>query len=100
MDTKNIEYWKNANIDYAIFNFFCGGDSMGDTKLTFYDANSNPVEVDLSFQSLIEDMFSNDYDIVEVDSIKNIMKEICELAKADNCELPADVIEKNIRTRT
>ena len=27
---------------------------------------------------------------------KNIMKEICELAKADNCELPIDVIEKNI----
>jgi hypothetical protein len=56
MDTKNIEYWKNAKIDYAIFIFSCGGDSMGDTELTFYDANSNPIEVDLSFQSLIEDM--------------------------------------------
>ncbi len=27
---------------------------------------------------------------------KNIMQEICDLAKADNCELPIDVIEKNI----
>jgi FkbM family methyltransferase len=41
------------------------------TDLKFYkQSNENYVS-----QSLIENMFSNNYDIVEVDSIKNIMKE-------------------------
>jgi FkbM family methyltransferase len=41
------------------------------TELKFYkQTNENYVS-----QSLIENMFSNEYDIVEVDSIKNIMKE-------------------------
>ena len=40
------------------------------TKLRFYKQN-NP---DYVSQSLVENMFSNDYDEVEVDSIKNIMK--------------------------
>ena len=40
------------------------------TKLRFYKQN-NPNYVS---QSLVENMFSNEYDEVEVDSIKNIMK--------------------------
>ena len=40
------------------------------TKLRFYKQN-NP---DYVSQSLVENMFSNEYDEVEVDSIKNIMK--------------------------
>jgi hypothetical protein len=47
-----IKKWKEYNIDRAEFEFTCGGDSMGDTELVFYDKDNNEVEVD--FNSEIE----------------------------------------------
>ena len=53
-----IKKWKEYNIDRAEFEFTCGGDSMGDTELVFYDKDNNEVEVD--FNSEIEnEIYSN-----------------------------------------
>lgn len=53
-----IEKWKELNIDRAEFQFSCGGDSMGDTELYFYDKDNKEVEVD--FASEIEnDIYNN-----------------------------------------
>lgn len=53
-----IEKWKQFNIDRAEFQFSCGGDSMGDTELYFYDKDNKEVEVD--FASEIEnDIYNN-----------------------------------------
>ena len=47
-----IKKWKEYNIDRAKFEFTCGGDSMNNTELVFYDKDNNKVEVD--FNSEIE----------------------------------------------
>jgi len=52
-----IKKWKEYNIDRAEFEFTCGGDSMGDTELVFYDKDNNEVEVD--FNSEIENEIYN-----------------------------------------
>lgn len=52
-----IKKWKEYNIDRAEFEFTCGGDSMGDTELFFYDKDNNEVEVD--FNSEIENQIYN-----------------------------------------
>jgi hypothetical protein len=43
-----IEKWKQFNIDRAKFEFTCGGDSMNNTELVFYDKDNNEVEVDFN----------------------------------------------------
>ena len=40
-----IKKWKEAKISYANFEFNCGGDSMNDTDLIFYDDNGNNIEM-------------------------------------------------------
>ena len=41
---KIIEIWKKENIERAVFNFYCGGDSMGDTDLSFEDSEGKRIE--------------------------------------------------------
>jgi FkbM family methyltransferase len=70
---QNDYYNKIKNYKPNFDNFFYINKGLLDcnTNLKFYrQINENYVS-----QSLIENMFSNNYDIVEVDSIKNIMKE-------------------------
>jgi len=43
-----IKKWKEYNIDMAEFEFTCGGDSMNNTELVFYDKDNNEVEVDFN----------------------------------------------------
>jgi len=61
-------------------------------KKLVWNGPFNPLSVILRGKNTLE-ILNND---LAMNLVKNIMKEICELAKADNCELPADVIEKNI----
>jgi 2-dehydropantoate 2-reductase len=61
-------------------------------KKLVWNGAFNPLSVILHGKNTLE-ILNND---LAMNLVKNIMKEICELAKADNCELPADVIEKNI----
>jgi len=56
--------------DFDNYSYVNKGLYKEQTKLKFYK-QSNPNYVS---QSLVENMFSNEYDEVEVDSIKNIMK--------------------------
>lgn len=41
-----IKLWKENNVEYANFEFSCGGDSMNDTTLTIYDKNGDVVNND------------------------------------------------------
>ena len=41
---QTIKDWKEKGIAYAEFNFSCGGDSMNDTQLNFYDKNGNGID--------------------------------------------------------
>ena len=61
-------------------------------KKLVWNGAFNPLSVILRGKNTAE-ILNND---LALNLVKNIMKEICQLAKADNCELPADVIEKNI----
>lgn len=60
----------NLNPDFDKFLYIDKGLYKEKTTLKFYK-QSNP---DYVSQSLVENMFGNEYDEVEVDSIKNIMK--------------------------
>jgi hypothetical protein len=52
---STVEEWKKLGISRAEFNFSCGGDSMNETELHFYDENDNTIEVSSSFESTIDD---------------------------------------------
>jgi FkbM family methyltransferase len=68
------DYLKNIiglNPNFENFNYINKGLYREKTKLKFYK-QTNP---DYVSQSLVLNMFGNEYDKVEVDSIKNIMKE-------------------------
>lgn len=41
-----IKLWKENNVEYANFEFSCGGDSMNDTTLIIYDTNGDVVSND------------------------------------------------------
>jgi len=41
-----IKLWKENNVEYANFEFSCGGDSMNDTTLIIYDTNGDVVNND------------------------------------------------------
>lgn len=61
-------------------------------KKLVWNSAFNPLSVVLGKKDTTQ-MMSNDY---TKKLAQNIMQEICVLAKIDNCELPKDVIEKNI----
>ena len=61
-------------------------------KKLVWNGAFNPLSVILRGKDTAE-ILNND---LALNLVKNIMKEVCQLAKADNCELPADVIEKNL----
>ena len=50
-----IKKWNEANISYAEFQFSCGGDSMNDTSLSFYDVDGNVVDESGNLESYFED---------------------------------------------
>lgn len=60
-----IKKWKEAKISYAKFEFSCGGDSMNDTYLTFYDDNGNEIEVSSEISSYFDDDVYNHVDFYE-----------------------------------
>lgn len=61
-------------------------------KKLVWNGAFNPLSVLLRGKNTMEILNNN----LTLNLVKNIMNEICDLAKADNCELPIDVIEKNI----
>jgi 2-dehydropantoate 2-reductase len=61
-------------------------------KKLVWNGAFNPLSVILGGKNTVE-ILNND---LAINLAKNIMQEICELARADDCELPNDVIEKNI----
>lgn len=54
-----IKKWKEAKISYANFEFDCGGDSMNDTDLIFYDDNGNEINVSSEISSYFDDDIYN-----------------------------------------
>ena len=54
-----LKEFKNLNIEQANFEFYCGGDSMGDTTITAIDKNGDNVPLDSSFYTLLEDEVYN-----------------------------------------
>lgn len=50
-----LKEFKNLNIEEADFEFYCGGDSMGETDITAVDKNGDNVALDSSFYTLLED---------------------------------------------
>lgn len=80
--------WKKSGIEVEISDKIL----VERWKKLIWNGAFNPLSVILRGKNTKE-ILDND---LAMNLVKNIMKEICELAKADNCELPADVIEKNI----
>jgi len=46
MEKEIVKIWKERKVAYGNFEFYCGGDSMGDTTLTFHDNEGNTIEGD------------------------------------------------------
>jgi hypothetical protein len=44
---ETIKLWKKLKISYAKFIFSCGGDSMNDTSMEFYDKKGNQIEEEI-----------------------------------------------------
>ena len=91
-DSNALEFlanlWKKSGIEVEISDKIL----VERWKKLIWNGAFNPLSVILRGKNTKE-ILDND---LAMNLVKNIMKEICELAKADNCELPADVIEKNI----
>jgi len=60
-----IKKWKEYNIEKAEFQFYAGGDSMGDTDLMFYDKDGVEVDVEEDFIGKIEDQIYKNVDFYE-----------------------------------
>jgi hypothetical protein len=57
---KLIEEWKEKGVDRAEFEFSCGGDSMNDTSLVFFDKESKEIIMsNESRETLDNDIYSN-----------------------------------------
>ena len=80
--------WKNSGIEVVVSDKIL----LERWKKLVWNGAFNPLSVVLHNKNT-EEILSND---LTLNLVKNIMKEICDLAKADNCELPLDIIEKNI----
>ena len=65
---KIIKLWKDNNITKGEFEFYCGGDSMGDTELRFYssDENEAPTKVHDELVNYFEDEVYNNVHFYEV----------------------------------
>ena len=48
--TELITLWKKHNIGHVEFDFYCGGDSMGDTTLRIYDKKGKALHEDINFE--------------------------------------------------
>lgn len=48
--TELITLWKKHNIDHVEFDFYCGGDSMGDTTLRIYDKKGQSLNDKIDFE--------------------------------------------------
>ena len=44
IEIRSLELWKAYKIDHADFEFSCGGDSMNETELFFYNSNGEKIE--------------------------------------------------------
>jgi 2-dehydropantoate 2-reductase len=80
--------WKNSGIEVGVSDKIL----LERWKKLVWNGAFNPLSVVLHNKNT-EEILNND---LTLNLVKNIMKEICDLAKADNCELPLDIIEKNI----
>ena len=69
-----IKLWKKKKISHAEYDFSCGGDSMNDTDLTFFDKENKPIKETWGLSAYFEDKV---YDNVEfyVDSCDNYIGE-------------------------
>lgn len=52
---KLIEEWKEKNIDRAEFEFSCGGDSMNDTSLIFFDKENKEIIMSAESKETLDD---------------------------------------------
>lgn len=60
---ETIKIWKKLKVSYAKFIFSCGGDSMGDTSMEFFDKDDKEITEDINeLESYFEDAV---YDNVE-----------------------------------
>tara|TARA_R100000988_G_scaffold102556_1_gene78497 strand:+ start:5275 stop:5976 length:702 start_codon:yes stop_codon:yes gene_type:complete len=48
--TELITLWKKHNIGHVEFDFYCGGDSMGDTELRIYDKKGQSLTENFTFE--------------------------------------------------
>lgn len=48
--TELITLWKKHNIGHVEFDFYCGGDSMGDTTLRIYDKKGQSLTENFNFE--------------------------------------------------
>lgn len=80
--------WKKSGIEVVVTDEIL----LERWKKLVWNGAFNPLSVVLRGKNTAE-ILNND---LALNLVKNIMNEICILAKIDNCELPADVIEKNI----
>ena len=62
-----IKLWKDNNITQGEFEFYCGGDSMGDTNLVFHSSNDKgvPTEVEGELFNYFEDEVYNNVNFYE-----------------------------------
>lgn len=60
-----IKKWKKAKISYGEFTYDCGGDSMNDTYLVFYDKKGNELDVDSELSSYFDDDIYNHVEFYE-----------------------------------
>lgn len=51
-----IKEWKEKGITRAEFRFSCGGDSMNDWGLEYFDENDNAMDFDFEYEKELEDM--------------------------------------------
>ena len=62
---KTIEQiWTEMGVDHAVFEFSCGGDSMNETQLNFYDKDGNLVALGLDPDNLSGAVDNEVYDNV------------------------------------
>jgi hypothetical protein len=62
---KIIQDWKKSKIAYAEFQFSCGGDSMNDTDLVFFDSEGNKVADEHDLTGYFEDEVYKHIDFYE-----------------------------------
>lgn len=80
--------WKKSGIEVVVTDEIL----LERWKKLVWNGAFNPLSVVLRGKNTAEILNSD----LALNLVKNIMNEICNLAKIDNCELPSDVIEKNI----